>query len=61
MSAGLYWGLCVFSPVPACGESWCSEIDPDVVQGEVLSFDGEKDHAYGGKSDKAPFTIDTTL
>lgn len=52
VSGGLYWLLCKVSPVPACGERWCAEVDSDVVQGEVSSFEGEKDYGEDNKSGK---------
>lgn len=66
VSGGLYWLLCKVSPVPACGERWCAEVDCDVVQGEVFSFDGEKIYGEDNKSGKqgglvAAIAIDSYL
>lgn len=44
VAGGSYYLLCKWSPIPACGEKWCSEVDPDVMQGEVVqyTYDAEK-------------------
>lgn len=36
-----YWLLCKWSPIPACGDKWCSEVDPDIVQGQLASYDDD--------------------
>lgn len=41
VAGGVYYGLCKLSPVPACGDTWPSEVDNDAMLGEMAATDDE--------------------
>lgn len=64
VSGGVYYGLCRYSPVPACGDSWPSEVDNDAMLGEMgatADDHWEEKNDYQTSVKKAPTTSSLDL